>query len=117
MTRIPTAPKVDFDSSVKIEINEFEEPFFAQRPSRYKLYLFNINYTTNIIDIKEKTMYEYVEKLEELQTDFKYKCGNLNNFKSTLTYFMNPFIYDITENGFPVYKITCRKSGPKKIRY
>ena len=47
---------------------------------------------------------EYKEKLKELQANFKHRFEDLKSFKSTFLYFVNPFICDIIEDGFPIFE-------------
>ena len=59
----------------------------------------------NIIDIREEKLNEYKEKLQELQADFKRRFEDLKSFKSTFAFFVNPFMCDIIEDGFPISEI------------
>ena len=43
--------------------------------------------------------------MKELQANFKYSFGDLKSLKSTFAFFVNPFICDIIEDGFPFSKI------------
>ena len=67
----------------------------------------------NIINIKEEKLDEFKEKLKELQANFKHKFEDLKSFKSTFLYFVNPFICDSVEDGFPISEIilTVKAAG------
>lgn len=49
----------------------------------------------NIITIKEETLEECKEKLEELPAYFKHRFKDLKSLKFTFAYFVSPFICDI----------------------
>ena len=58
---------------------------------------------------------EFKEKLKELQENFKYWFEDLKSLKSTFTFFMNPFICDIIENGFPIFEIILSEKAAGEL--
>ena len=53
--------------------------------------------------------------MEELQANFKCRFEDLKNFKSTFAFFVNPFICDIIEDGFPISEVILVKKAVAEL--
>ena len=53
--------------------------------------------------------------MKELQANFIYRIEDLKSMKSTFTFFVNPFICDIIEDGFPISEITLSEKAAGKL--
>lgn len=94
-----------FKAKLQLFINDLKNKTFNHFPK----------IKANVINIKEEKLEEYEQKLIELQEDFQQRFEDLQNLKSSFTYFLNPFACNIVEDGFSISEVLLAEKASGEL--